>query len=76
MKVLVFTGGGARCSSVVKVFAHGAMGHRINPSWGRPIELFLVPSSAPRLVSQRLWYVLSCLWDDGYKITLAANQKE
>ena len=24
---------GARCSSVVRVFAHGAMGHRIDPSW-------------------------------------------
>ena len=24
---------GARCSSVVRAFAHGAMGHRINPSW-------------------------------------------
>ena len=33
--------GGARCSSVVRVFAHGAM----DPSWGRPIELFLVPRS-------------------------------
>ena len=21
------------------------------------------------------WYVLSCLWDDAYKITLAANRK-
>ena len=46
--------GGARCSSVVRVFAHGAMGHwidrLINPSWGGPIELFLVPASAPRLV--------------------------
>ena len=46
--------GGARCSSVVRVFAHGAMGHRIdrwiNPSWGGPIELFLVPASASRLV--------------------------
>ena len=40
----------ARCSSVVRVFAHGAMGHRINPSWGGPIELFLVSASAPRLV--------------------------
>ena len=37
----------ARCSSVVRAFAHGAMGHRINPSWGGPIELFLVPASAP-----------------------------
>ena len=40
---------GARCSSVVSTFAHGAMGRRIDPSWGGPIELFLVPASAPRL---------------------------
>ena len=26
--------GGVRCSSVVRVFAHGAMGRRINASWG------------------------------------------
>ena len=36
-----------RCSSVVRVFVHGAMGRRIDPSWGGPIELFLVPASAP-----------------------------
>ena len=31
---------GARCSSVVRAFAHGAMGRRIDPSWGGgPIEL-------------------------------------
>ena len=41
---------GARCSSVVRAFAHGAMGHQIDPLWGGPIELFLVPASAPRLV--------------------------
>ena len=41
---------GTRCSSVVRAFAHGAMGHRIDPSSGGPIELFLVPGSAPRLV--------------------------
>ena len=40
---------GARCSSVVRAFAHGAMGRRIDPSWGGHIELFLVPASAPRL---------------------------
>ena len=34
-----------------------------------PIDLFLVPPSAPRLVYQRLW-------DDAYKRTLAANRKE
>ena len=67
---------GVRCSSVVRAFAHGAMGRRINPSWGGPIELFLVPASAPQQVKQRLWYVLSCLWDDTYKRTLAASQKE
>ena len=44
------TVGGARCRSVVRAFAHGAVGRRIDPSWGGPIELFLVPASAPRLV--------------------------
>ena len=34
---------------MVRTFAHGAMGHRIDPSWGGPTELFLVPASAPRL---------------------------
>ena len=32
--------GGARCSSVVKAFAHGAMGRRIDPSWGGPLSYF------------------------------------
>ena len=32
------------------MFAHGAMSRQINPSWGGPIELFLVPASAPQLV--------------------------
>ena len=41
---------GARCSSVVRAFARGAMGRRIDPSWGGPSELFLVTASAPRLV--------------------------
>ena len=27
---------------MVRAFAHGAMGRRIDPSWGGPIELFLV----------------------------------
>ena len=43
---------------------------------GGPIELFLVPASAPRLVQQRPWCVLSCLRDGAYKITLAVDQKE
>ena len=67
---------GPRSSSLVRAFVHGAMGRRIDPLWGGPIELFLVPASAPRLVQQRPWYVLSCLWNDAYKRTLAANRKE
>ena len=42
--------GTGRSSEVERSFAHGAMGRRIDPSWGEPIELFLVPASAPRLV--------------------------
>ena len=61
---------------MVRAIAHGAIGRRIDPSWGGPIELFLVPASAPRLVYQRPWYVLPCLWDDAYKKNLAANRKE
>ena len=61
---------------MVRAFAHRAMGRRIDPSWGGPIELFLVPASVPRLTYQRPWYVLSCLWDGAYKRTLAANRKE
>ena len=61
---------------MVRAFAHGAMGHWIDTSWGGPIELFLVPSSPPRLVQQRLWYVLSCLCDGAYTRTLAVNRKE
>ena len=38
------------------------------------VELFLVPASAPRLVYQKPWYVLICLWDGAYKRTLAANR--
>ena len=37
---------GARCSSVVRAFAHGAMVRWIGPSWGGPIELFLVPAKS------------------------------
>ena len=34
---------------MVRAFAHGAMGRRIDLSLGGPIELFLVSVSAPRL---------------------------
>ena len=67
---------GVRCSSVVRAFAHGAMGHLIDPSWGGPIELLLVPASAPRLVKQMPWHVLSCLWNCACKRNLAVKRKE
>ena len=35
---------------IIIIVLFGAMGHRIDPSWCGPIELFLVPASAPRLV--------------------------
>ena len=31
--------------------------------------------SVPRLVQQRPWYLLSCVWNGAYKGTLAANGK-
>ena len=38
---------GYMISKKPRPFAHGAMGCQIDPSWGGPIELFLVPASAP-----------------------------
>ena len=35
---------------MVRAFAHGVMGRRIDPSLGGPIEIFFVPASAQRLV--------------------------
>ena len=35
---------------MVRAFAHGAMGRRIDSSWGGPIELFLVPASVTKAV--------------------------
>ena len=36
--------------TLVRAFTHGVICCQIDPSWGEPIELFLVPASAPRLV--------------------------
>ena len=35
---------------MVRAFAHGAMGRRIDPSWGGPIELFLIPERVAYVV--------------------------
>ena len=38
-----------------------------------PVELIFVQVSVPRLVKQRPWYVLSCLWDSA---ELVVNRKK
>ena len=46
---------------MVRAFAHGAMGRRIDPSWDGPIEVFLVPANTPRLV-KLVYVILSVGW--------------
>ena len=36
---------------MVRAFTHGAIGRRIDPSWGGPIELFLIPARGVRCSS-------------------------
>ena len=62
---------GERCNSMVEcplmlLCVTGSIPH------SGPIEIFLVPTSAPRLVQQRPWYVLSCLLGDAYIRSLAS----
>ena len=60
---------------MVRAFAHGAMGRRVDPSWGGPIELFLVQPELHDWCNKGrgMYYPV---WDDAYKRTLAANRKE
>ena len=62
---------------MVRVFAHGAIGRRIDPSWGEPIELLSRSSqcSTTGLTKAVVCAILS-VWDDAYKRTLAAKPKE
>ena len=48
------------------------------PAWQKHLQvgLFSVPTSGPQLVHERLWYVLSCLWESAYKRSFAAYQNE
>ena len=64
---------GARCSSVVRAFAHGGMGRRINPSWGEPIEYF---SFQPVLHDWCYKGCGMCYPVCAYNRTLAVNWKE
>ena len=60
---------------MVRTFAHGAMGHRIDPSWGGPIELFLVQPVLHDWCTKGRGMCYP-VWDGAYKRTLAANRKE
>ena len=44
---------------MVRAFAHGAMGRRIDPSCGGPIELFLIPASDPCVTKAVVCAILS-----------------
>ena len=43
---------------MVRAFDHGAMGRRIDPSWGGPIELFLIPASVTTGVTKAVVCVI------------------
>ena len=51
---------------------------RIDPAWWVHLQfgLFSIQTNGPHLVHQRMWYVLSCLWESAYKRSLAAYRKE
>ena len=60
---------------MVRAFTNGAMGRRIDPSWGGPIELSLIPASAPRkrkvLVTRvTVRQIERDGWMDGYSYSL------
>ena len=50
---------GARCSSVVRMFAHGAMGRRIDPSWGggHALKIYDIYKCIAKCLP--VWYPLS-----------------
>ena len=54
---------------MVRAFAHDTMGRRIDPSWGGPVDLFLVPASVIKAV---VCVTLSV--GGAYKRTLAVNR--
>ena len=51
---------------------------QIEPAWWIHLQfgLYYVLTSGPQLVHQRMWYVLSCLWESSDKRSLAAYQEE
>ena len=64
----------ARGRDVAQAIEHSAV--KVGSSCMVDALQFEVFSSGPRLVHQRLWYVLSSLWESAYKRSLAAYPKE
>ena len=62
---------------MVRAFAHAVMGRRIDPSWWTHWAISRSSQCPTTGVTKAVYiYVLSCLLDDAYKRTLAANRKE
>ena len=70
----VFNDGSFNIGSVVRAFAHCAMGRRIDPSWVDPLSYFSFQPVLHDLFNKG-YPVLSCLWDGAYKRTLAVIRK-
>ena len=65
-------GWGAGCSSGGRALCYKGLdplAWRINPAWQKHLQfrLLSVPTSGPQVIDQRLWNVLSCLWESAYK---------
>ena len=63
---------------MVRAFAHGTMGRRIDPSWWTHLTIFRSSQCSTTGVTKAVVCTiisLSCLWDGAYKRTLAGNRK-
>ena len=51
---------------------------QMDPAWQMQLQfgLFSIPVSGPQMVQPRLWNVMSYVWDNAYKRSIAAYQKE
>ena len=46
---------GVRCSSMARAFAHGAMGHRIDPSWWTHSAIFRSSRCTQNILFMVIW---------------------
>ena len=66
----------ARCSSVVRAFAHGVLGRGIDPSWWTHRAVSHSSQCSTTGVTKACYYVLSCMWNNTYKISRTVNRNE